>query len=198
MINSGGIKGGIESDLVPDSIVFWYKYTPVNVDTAYAQVILMGNQDTLSYLKAKIWEPATDWTRASFAIPVPTGTPDTISTLFNSSWGDGSANQAFVGSLFLVDDIEFVVVTGIAEDMAAAAWEVYPNPVVDVLNVSNQSGQAGTIEIIDAIGRTVFQSSVAQDQTRLEVSTLPVGLYIYQLRNLRGEVIKTGKLLRGI
>ena len=197
-LNSGGNEGGIASTVVPDSITFWYKYAPATLDTAYAQVILFDGHDTVSYLKGKIFEAAAEWTRASFAIPAPTGPSDTLSTLFNSSWGDGGAGQAVVGSIFIVDDVEFVFATGIDEQTEATKWEVYPNPVNEILNIRNTSGKAGTLEMIDATGRIVLRESIAQMQTQLNVNHLPTGLYIYQLQDMRGEVITSGKLLRSL
>jgi hypothetical protein len=197
-LNSGGNEGGIASTVVPDSITFWYKYAPATLDTAYAQVILFDGHDTVSYLKGKIFEAAAEWTRASFAIPAPTGPSDTLSTLFNSSWGDGGAGQAVVGSIFIVDDVEFVFATGIDEQTEATKWEVYPNPVNEILNIRNTSGKAGTLEMIDATGRIVLRESIAQMQTQLNVNHLPTGLYLYQLKDMRGEVITSGKLLRSL
>jgi hypothetical protein len=197
-LNSGGNEGGIASTVVPDSITFWYKYAPATLDTAYAQVILFNDTDTISYVKGKIFEPTTIWTRISLAIPAPTESTNIISTLFNSSWGDGSLGQAVVGSIFIVDDVEFVFATGIDEQTEASKWEVYPNPVNEILNIRNTSGKAGNLEMIDATGRIVVRESIAQMQTQLNVNHLPTGLYLYQLKDLRGQVITSGKLLRSL
>jgi hypothetical protein len=196
--NSGGQEGGIATNALPDSIAFWYQYTPVDVDTAYVQIILFSGEDTVSFLKGKIHLATSEWTRASFAIPTPTAAPDMISTFFNSSWGDGSAGQAFVGSILLVDDVEYIYATGIEEDEAAAKWEVYPNPVQDILNIRNSSGDNATLEVLDATGRTVLNRAITQMETRLDVSALPMGIYLYQLRNSKDQIIKTGKLIRGL
>ncbi len=198
VLNGGGNEGGIASTVVPDSIAFWYKYAPAALDTAYTQVILFDGQDTVSYVKGKIFEAATEWTRASFAIPAPTGPSDTLSTLFNSSWGDGSSGNAVVGSIFIVDDVEFIFATGIDEQNEATKWEVYPNPVNEILNIRNTSGKDGNLEMIDATGRIVLRESIAQMQTQINVSHLPTGLYLYQLKDARGQVITCGKLLRSL
>lgn len=193
--NTGGIRGGVPSGTIPDSVAFWYKYSPEGNDTAYVQVILLAGGDTLSYAKGRLFEQKTDWTRASFAIPAPTGTPDTISTLFNSSWGDGSQGQAVVNSTFIVDDVEFVIATSIGEQHKGAQWEVYPNPVRDILNIRGTELPA-MLEMLDATGRTVMTQHMDGMRSTVDVSTLPPGLYLYRISGPQGKVMRTGKVLR--
>lgn len=194
--NSGGIEGGIESSLIPDSIAFWYKYAPVDQDTAYVQVILLNGNDTVSYLRGKIHVAASSWTRASFAIPAPTATPTLISVLLNSSWGDGSQGEAVVNSTFHVDDLEFILPNSIGEMADTQEAEVYPNPVRDFINIRNPKGEPAMVEILDATGRSVVSRPLNGTQARMDVSFLREGVYLYQIRGLNGHVIRTGKLLR--
>jgi hypothetical protein len=196
-LNTGGQEGGIASSLIPDSIAFWYKYAPVGSDTAYVQVLLFNGEDTVSDTRGKISVAQSAWTRASFAIPAPTATPTVISTLFNSSWGDGSLGQAEVNSTFTIDDVEFIFATGVNEAAQKNAIQVYPNPVQDILNVSNSNGGATVLEIIDATGRSVMTRTLSGANSRLDVSTLPNGLYMYQLRSTNRQVLRTGKFLKG-
>jgi len=195
--NTGGIEGGIASDVLPDSVAFWYKYAPAGVDTAYVQVMLLAGDDTLSYLKGQIYNTVDVWTRASFAIPAPTGTPSVISTTFNSSWGDGSLGQAVTNSNFKVDDVEFIYATNIAEN-AGASLDVYPNPMSDVLHVNGIVSGAAQFEMLDATGRTVISTIISEMESRIDVSTLPQGIYIYQVRGVDNTVLRTGKLMKGL
>jgi len=195
-VNTGGIDGGIASDLIPDSVVFWYKYIPAGVDTAYVQVMLLSGDDTLSYVKGQIHETVNVWTRASFPIPAPTGTPSVISTAFNSSWGDGSQGQAVTNSNFKVDDVEFVFATGINENMEANV-DVYPNPMTDALHVRLLTASGAQFEMLDATGRTVISAIISQMDSRIDVSRLPQGMYIYQVRGMDNVVLRTGKLMKG-
>ncbi len=195
--NAGGQEGGVATTSVPDSIAFWYKYAPVDVDTAYVQVILFNGEDTVSFMKGKMFVAKSEWTRASFAIPTPTGPVTMISTFFNSSWGDGAQGQGFVNSLLNVDDVEYIYATGIGEQAGKATIEVYPNPVKDILNVSNSAGGNTVIEIVDATGRMVLTRPLAGNRAALDLGHLPSGLYMYQLRNAGNQVLRTGKFLKG-
>lgn len=196
-VNSGGINGGIGSAATPDSVAFWYKYSPGGVDTAYVQVMLMEGTDTLSYLKGQMYEAVDVWTRASFAIPAPTGIPSIISTTFNSSWGDGAQGQAVTNSNLKVDDLEFIYATSIAEGQGVSV-EVYPNPMSDVLHVKGINDGIAQFEMLDATGRTVIRASITEITKHVDVSKLPQGIYIYQIRGGNSRVIRTGKLMKGL
>lgn len=196
-INSGGQTGGIASTASPDSIAFWYKYAPTGLDTAYVEVLFFNGEDTVSDTRGKIHVAATEWTRASFAITPLTGPADVISTLFNSSWGDGSLGQAEVNSTFTIDDVEYIYVTGVNDSPEKSTVKVYPNPVQDILNVLNSNGGTTVLEIIDATGRSVISRNLQGMNSRLDVSALPDGLYMYQLRSTNRQVLRTGKFLKG-
>lgn len=59
------------------------------------------------------------------------------------------------------------------------ALSVYPNPVHDVLNVSNINIHAGTVlKITDVYGRTVFTKKAAAANEQINVSRLAAGSYL--------------------
>ncbi|PMD90391.1 secretion protein [Siphonobacter sp. BAB-5405] len=70
--------------------------------------------------------------------------------------------------------------------------KVYPNPVKDFLTIDfNGNKVTGQLVIIDAVGRTVLQSSLDQtDQKIINVSNLAPGMYHYQANHLKGKFIK--------
>jgi hypothetical protein len=195
-INSGGQDGGIASTATPDSIAFWYKYAPAGADTAYVQVLFFNGNDTVSATWGKIHVETPVWTRASFAITPPTGPATVIGTLFNSSWGDGSLGQAVVNSTFTIDDVEFIYATGIADDVTKSNIEIYPNPVIDILNIANSAGGIYFIEIVDATGRVMLGKQLSGADARLDLGHLHAGLYMYQLRDGKNAVLRTGKFLK--
>ena len=56
---------------------------------------------------------------------------------------------------------------------------LYPNPVVEVLNVRNAEGSAATL--FDASGRLLRQLSITSDQHAINVADLPIGTYTLRL-----------------
>ncbi len=193
-----GFGAGIRS--FPDSIVGWYKYAPVDNDSAYAQLMWLtgtNDEDTLCFTRIDFHEQA-NWTRFSVAVcPGDLSQPDKLSLLFSSSWGDGSQGEAVVGSVLHVDDVEFYypVDVGIGDELEAANWAVYPNPVIGDLTVRVPQGTEANIEVLDVTGKRVKYQRIGEENNEVNLSSLVAGVYLYQIKTLNNEVLRTGKLL---
>lgn len=196
----GGQEGGVSyTEEYPDSLVGWYKYAPANNDSAYSQIMFLANneQDTTCYTRLDL-HAAAEWTRFSVALcpEVMAGTAEKLSLFFSSSWGDGSLGQAEVGSTLYLDDIAFVnVPQGIEDAESETTWTVYPNPVEGELNIQVLRGKEANIEIIDVTGKLVKKERIGEMNHKIDVSQLVTGIYLYQIRSLENEVMRTGKLL---
>jgi hypothetical protein len=68
--------------------------------------------------------------------------------------------------------------------------EFYPNPVYDVININ----QAGTVSICDFKGIIKIQKEIKSEQTQIDVSKLPEGIYIIRISNENGT--KIGKFFK--
>lgn len=201
LANGGGQEGGTSfTTELPDSVVGYFKYTPANNDSAYCQLMFLANNDadTISYTRYNFTETVTQWTRFSFPVTIPTGstTPEKLSLFFSSSWGDGSAGQAEVGSLFFIDGIEFVYSSNsVAEYYNAAEWQLYPNPANDVVTINGNEKDGAIIRIYDITGKEVKTEQLESTTVTLSVSDLVEGLYVYQISSLEGAMLRTGKLM---
>ena len=61
---------------------------------------------------------------------------------------------------------------------------VYPNPVQDLLTVSNlKTENFDRISVYNMQGAVVLQQTAKEDATRLDVSTLPDGVYLLVFRS---------------
>ncbi|MCB0755865.1 MAG: T9SS type A sorting domain-containing protein [Flavobacteriales bacterium] len=199
LANGGGQEGGISyTEEFPDSLVGWYKYAPANSDSAYSQIMFLSNndQDTTCYTRLDL-HAAANWTRFSVALcPDAMGSAEKLSLFFSSSWGDGSQGEAEVGSTLFIDNISFVnAPQGIDEAESEMTWTVYPNPVVGELNVQVLRGEEANIEIIDVTGKLVKKERINEMNHKIDVNQLVTGIYLYQIRSLDNEVLRTGKLL---
>ena len=70
-------------------------------------------------------------------------------------------------------------------------FSTYPNPAKDVLKF--ETHHTGTVEVVDAIGRTVFSTSTILGQNQLDVSNLPKGAYVLMLK---GTTIGTARFIK--
>jgi hypothetical protein len=199
--NSGGQEGGSSyTATIPDSIVGFFKNAPAVNDSAYSQIMFLANNDmdTISFTRINFSQTVNEWTRFSAPItPAGSGqTPEKLSLFFSSSWGDGAQGQAVVGSIFYVDSVHFIAVpAGIKETYNNADWSVYPNPATDILNVKSATGKAANIEILDVTGKQVKYATVGAGSSTVEIADFVPGVYLYQIKTLDQQVVRTGKLL---
>lgn len=206
LAQGGGQEGGMAFPAFPagirsypDSIVGWYKYAPAGNDSAYSQIMFLANNDLDTVCFTRIdFHAAANWTRFSAAIcPGNNSSPEKLSLLFSSSWGDGSQGQAVVGSIFHIDDIEFIypLDIGVGDELEANKWSVYPNPVIGELNINVAQGQEAHIEILDVTGKRIKYVKLSDERISIDLSTLVAGVYLYQIKSLENQVLRTGKLL---
>ncbi|MFT7153941.1 MAG: hypothetical protein ACJAVL_000189 [Bacteroidia bacterium] len=199
--NDGGQEGGSAyTAMIPDSVVGYFKYAPVASDSAYCQILFLADNDldTISYTRVNFTETVSSWTRFSAPIaPVTAGQiPEKLSLLFSSSWGDGASGEAEVGSVFFVDDVSFIEnPLGVTEYYNNRDWNVYPNPATDLVNIKGLSTQAATIEILDVTGKQVKFENIVGANTTIGLDNLVEGVYLYQIKTLKGEIVRTGKLM---
>ncbi len=190
------ISGGIAYTLRPDSIVGWYKCTPVSGDNGFAEILLLGSggiSDTIGH--ARFLTPATTvstWTRFSVPIDYYNMNPVVKSIWILSSSKDAVTHN--VGSTAFFDDLDliFVLPTAITEQTFNQI-SIYPNPVSDYLTIKNNSDSKSVLSLFDMAGRKVAEEKIESDLQAIKVSSLAKGMYIYTLSNAQNSVIKTGK-----
>ncbi|PWN71327.1 hypothetical protein C1631_001515 [Chryseobacterium phosphatilyticum] len=68
----------------------------------------------------------------------------------------------------------------------------FPNPASKILNITNPENGANKIEIYDSTGKIVLTQNVnvSDSRTSINIETLPVGIYFYQIGAMRSKFIK--------
>ena len=74
------------------------------------------------------------------------------------------------------------------DDVVLESFKMYPNPVEDVLHFSIQNNTIEHIKLIDINGKIVLEAS--NDIEQLNVSKLPSGLYLLQIKTSLGSISK--------
>ncbi|MFM2048687.1 MAG: hypothetical protein RI955_1235 [Bacteroidota bacterium] len=104
-------------------------------------------------------------------------------------------------SYYFFDDVSLVDITpnGVEEQLAVGSnqLKVYPNPCGEKLLVTGYQLLGNTIEIMDVLGRVVFQqikNSLTQ-QIQIDVSILQSGIYFIKATDTNGNVIN-GKFVK--
>ena len=135
-----------------------------------------------------------------------TQTPYSLSNIKKMSFSSGNITVSkTIGSpdTYSLSGIRYLNFQDLTTNIATAEKQelvmtLYPNPVVDVLNLqlSIKSSQACVIEILSMEGRVVYQEKLNQqsDVYQINVSALPKGLYLCKVNN--GITTETTKFFK--
>ncbi len=74
------------------------------------------------------------------------------------------------------------------EEQEFSDWEISPNPSQDIINISQPSNLISEIEIMDIFGKICMSSKVRQNNTRMDVASLNVGIYFVRIKTKDGKV----------
>lgn len=192
------IGGGILYTLRPDSIVGYYKYTPVTGDNGFAEIQLLGaggDTDTIGYVRFNT--PATTigtYTRFSKAIVYRSVNPVVKSIWILSSSKDAVTH--FANSTAYFDDLNlaFTSSAGVTEQ-AQLQLTVGPNPSNGIFLITNTLIKKGAFVLYDVTGRKVAEKNLEGTSTVVDLNGFPLGLYIYAITDEKNNVIKTDKVI---
>jgi hypothetical protein len=91
--------------------------------------------------------------------------------------------------LFCIGDLEDYYIS--TEQISESNYEIYPNPVKDMLFVNLESNFDNTIEIISTDGRIIYKNYQSGNQTlNIDVSSFKSGLYIVRMQSENGVNVK--------
>jgi hypothetical protein len=81
-----------------------------------------------------------------------------------------------------------------AVEIAANSVKVYPNPASDVLHFSIDYNKAKAVNVFDVTGKLVSTTDFSLGSAQLDARSLNAGVYLYQIIDTDGVVVKTGKV----
>src|SRR5690606_23822341 len=85
--------------------------------------------------------------------------------------------------------IDIVESTANTTDFTSSTFSIYPNPVKDVLNISNSNGaEINSLTIVDINGRTVKQ--INSNISQINISDLNAGVYFVNINSTEGNLTK--------
>lgn len=78
------------------------------------------------------------------------------------------------------------------------AIKLYPNPAISQITFDFQNGfdKNYMFQIYNFIGKKVYEQRSASPKTVVDVSDFYRGVYIYQVRDLTGKVINSGRFTK--
>jgi hypothetical protein len=84
---------------------------------------------------------------------------------------------------------------GLAEELAAAAnsVQVYPVPANDQLTINIDYNKASSVNVMDITGKLIETAPVTMGEARIDVNNYKGGVYFYQIKDVNGSSVKSGK-----
>jgi len=185
------IQNGRPFTDTPSKFKVWYKYTPVNGDSAGVGAILTryntatGQKDTLAKAVRAITENVQTYTQfeIDFDYMIPGINPDTIIIVFTSS-GDGGNFLGEVGSTLILDDVSLEYPSGLQESLLPEfTVQAFPSPAAKQVTFKFNTTQAKKLlcHIYSLDGRLIQSYSPTGEEHQMDVSTWPQGKYILQV-----------------
>ena len=173
----------------PHALEGWYKYHPVNGDSALIDI----GFDNAFVEKIIIKDRVENWTW--FRIPIPKQywdmELDLIRILFVASAGvnfeDLTKCKGQKGSTLWIDNIYLnytcdpcnsIIKQSLFSTLKANA---FPNPAAEVLNIELNEHFSGKVMVYNALGSVVMEESINGTQSQLNISALASGNYTYRL-----------------
>ncbi|MFN3918158.1 MAG: GEVED domain-containing protein [Flavobacteriales bacterium] len=97
------------------------------------------------------------------------------------------------GSENFCSEVSIVDNTNIMEVVLTGNVEVYPNPADKFIVFKFEEFKAGSIELFTANGKLVHSTNLVSDITEINIEGLSTGMYFYQIKDTKGNTLKTDK-----
>ena len=83
----------------------------------------------------------------------------------------------------------------VSADATQRIMKLYPNPAISFIKFDFQKNyeRGYTLQVINFIGRQVFEVKNINASTTLDLSSYNRGVYIYQLKDQSGKIVESGK-----
>lgn len=126
----------------------------------------------------------------NFALTIPEGT-NQQSFICMAIYSISGTQAAFQGASCRV----YTLFSSLTEiEIAAQSLSVYPNPASEIINFSIDYNKATTVQMMDITGRVIETVNFNMNNAQVDVRNYNAGVYLYQVLNNEGQVVKTGKV----
>ncbi len=189
---SAKVIGGVPFTNQPSKLKGWYQYTPLGGDSAIIYTILTkwnavsGTRDTIAdgvFINTATQSSYTQF-NIDYTYRTQSITPDTMNIIILSSGLSTTPN-----SKILVDNLSFEYPQNIATNEKLDCL-IYPNPSNGIVNVSLANNQKTTATLHNSIGQIVFTKTLSNFSNTLDLTSLPKGIYLLDLRNNDQRIVR--------
>jgi hypothetical protein len=174
-----GFSNSIVLNNRPDEFSFYYKFTQVGNDSAYAHIFITDQWNTIADTFILITQPKSTYTYASVPIKYIVSSKAVRATIIFSTSASG-APYANLGTKFLIDDVALTQKTlGIESTKSENEISIYPNPTASKLNIDSKQ-EIETISVTDLVGKKINNYTFSNHQ--IDCNQLENGIYFISIK----------------
>lgn len=199
--NSLSDSPGFPFEKRPYSLDGYFLYSPNNNDSCYVFVYLT-RFNTTTQLRETIGsgmfssgDELEEYTL--FSAPVNYTSSEFPDSAYIVIYA-GKLNGPKDGSRLYIDALTFneTTTTGIEPGESSMEISLFPNPAREHFSIQQlDKPVTGEILIYDFTGTLQKSVSIGNDIATVNVSDMKEGIYFYELKNVNGELMKTGKVI---
>lgn len=169
------IEGGIPCYLVPHSVKVWVRYTPGDGDQMNITVRCYSNGEVIAEGSYENGDAIDDYRQITIPVTASNGTaiPDKMNIIFSCGNKEGS-------SLY-IDDVEISYEDDGIHEVSNVLFSAGPNPSGDVLTIRPTVGGSYHAVLTDLNGKTVWEGSLLNGETQIDVSAFAEGVYFLKV-----------------
>lgn len=94
-----------------------------------------------------------------------------------------------------IDTSDCIFVSGLdVNENDFVGVSVYPNPLNDILTITNENGTLESVELVTAAGRIVYSSEISSSQFEINVADISSGIYFVNIKSANSA--KTFKVIK--
>lgn len=195
----GFIQQAIAINYRPDSVYFLVKTGSAIGGAFLIDFSLTNAGDSVGSFQIVSNQVIPVWSPQVFPITYFTqGNPDTLSITFAS----GSA--LFGGPADVLGDSLFVDMIAMSDPAGNTAiteaellnLTVYPTMATEMVTFEMEKQGVVIVDVYDALGKVVASEIVKSNKLQLNVASFQSGLYLYQVRDFRNNIIESGKFTK--
>lgn len=166
-----------------------YKYHTQEDDTAKVSLFVNDEEGKTTDTQEFVLEPTEDYSPFEFDIEdVPKSTEEAIVNLSSTSDNNAYFSELIIDNIYLETTSAHIDLMNTGQDDMI---NPYPNPATNKVNLDlPDTEQANEVKLIDAQGKEVIHKELTNgrdDRAQIDVSTLPAGIYSYQISTDKNE-----------
>lgn len=199
ILTNDSIFGGFATPVflqgTPTDFNFYYKYFPLNNDTAQAVVeVYDSTENMIGSAQLLIFDTVSNYTLASIPIiyDMPVNPAYVNIRFFNFYTESIYVRQPTLGTRFLVDDVSFSMATNVTDLMVGKdSYAVFPNPSSSIITIQ-YSMEIKDVKLYNGCGKLLLQE--IGNIKKIDVSQMEPGIYILEISTNKG--LQRTKLLK--